>query len=111
MIPDEVNVLALPASEARTQSVSQCLPTEAVSPKHDMLAVNVAIGNHRYPCWIAKSSNTLKAFVSRLSASYNVTYSIGLKPGVTNLLIDEFSVVEMIGFLRGSKRPIRARNS
>ena len=88
----------------------QSLPTGAVSHDHDRLAVNVAIGNHRYTYGIGEILYTLKAFFLRLSSSYEVTYSIDLKPGVTNVLIDEFSLLETIGFLQKFKKLIQARN-
>ena len=81
------------------------LPMGAASRAgHAALAVNIAIGNHRYTHGIGEILYTLKAFFSRLSCSYEVTYSIDVKPGVTNVLIDEFSLVETIAFLQEFKR-------
>jgi hypothetical protein len=95
--------VASSARSSRTQDASESLPTAAAS-RGETLAVNVAIGNHRYPHGIGEILYTLKAFFSRLSSSYEVTYSIDLKPGVTNVLIDEFSLLETIGFLQEFKK-------
>jgi hypothetical protein len=103
LISNETNVSTSPPA-ALGQKAPQSLPTGAVSQSHDRLAVNVAIGNHRFTHGIGEILYTLKAFFSRLSSSYEVTYSIDLKPGVTNVLIDEFSLLETIGFLQEFKK-------
>ena len=103
IISNEAKVSVSPPA-ASGQKARQSLPTGAVSHDHDRLAVNVAIGNHRYTYGIGEILYTLKAFFSRLSSSYEVTYSIDLKPGVTNVLIDEFSLLETIGFLQKFKK-------
>jgi hypothetical protein len=76
----------------------------AASENCGALKVNVAVGNHR--CWqgIGEILYTLKAFFSRLSSSYEVRYSIDVEPGVTNVLIDEFSLVKTIDALGKFKK-------
>jgi hypothetical protein len=103
LISDEAKIpisVDLPSSFAK---VRQDIPMEAASPNGDRLKINVAIGNHRYPHGIGEILYTLKAFFARLSPSYDVTYSVDLKPGVTNVLIDEFSLGETVDFLREFK--------
>lgn len=102
MVSNEANVSVSPTASG--QKAHQSLPTGAVSHDRDRLAVNVAIGNHRYAHGIGEILYTLKAFFSRLSSFYEVTYSIDLKPDVTNVLIDEFSLLETIGFLQEFKK-------
>lgn len=102
MVSNEANVSVSPTASG--QKAHQSLPAGAVSHDRDKLAVNVAIGNHRYPHGIGEILYTLKAFFSRLSSFYEVTYSIDLKPDVTNVLIDEFSLLETIGFLQEFKK-------
>ncbi len=104
MISNETNVPVSSARASLGRKARQSLPTGAVSHNHDTLAVNVAIGNHRCIHGIGEILYTLKAFFSRLSRSYKVTYSVDLKPGCTNLLIDEFSLLETIGFLQEFKK-------
>jgi hypothetical protein len=103
IISNEAKVSVSPPAVSGKKA-HQSLPAGGFSQDRDKLAVNVAIGNHRYPHGIGEILYTLKAFFSRLSSSYEVTYSIDLKPGVTNVLIDEFSLLETIGFLREFKK-------
>lgn len=91
-------------SAFRDENAGEGLPTGAASRDHGTLAVNIAIGNHRYIHGIGEILYTLKAFFSRLSRSYQVTYSVDLKPRVTNVLIDEFSLAGTVACLRELKR-------
>lgn len=101
MVSNEANVSVSPTASG--QKAHQSLPTGAVSHDRDRLAVNVAIGNHRFTHGIGEILYTLKAFFSRLSSSYEVTVSADLKPGCTNVLIDEFSVIETASYLQKFK--------
>jgi hypothetical protein len=104
MIPDKTKMPPAVGLASQTENGRQSGPTGAVSRNHDRLTINVAIGNHRYTHGIGEIVYTLKAFFSRLSCSYEVTYSVDVKPGVTNVLIDEFSLVETNAFLQEFKR-------
>jgi hypothetical protein len=100
----KMNVPMSSTLESRAQDADRSLPTGAACRSSDTHAINIVIGNHAYGHGIGEILYTLKAFFSRLSGSYQVTYSIDLKPCVTNVLIDEFSIAKTVAYLREFKR-------
>lgn len=102
--PNKKNLPMSSTLESRFHDADLSLPKRAISGDSDTRSINVVIGNHAYSHGIGEVLYTLKAFFSRLSGSYQVTYSIDLKPGITNVLIDEFSITGTIKFLQEFKR-------